>query len=280
MDILKIMIEKGINLDIPRAVINNESILLWALKNNQMDIAKLLIEKGAAIDKGAFNSRPLDYLVTNKLENLLFSHGEDNNPLWLWHFYNIKANLQEWNENFDEAIKYYKKCLSIPTLGAFEYGATFVNMAISYRCKYILQTSKDEKTIDKSVKLGRLGMLLKQSVGDRDEMPVVLHNFALNVLYKISNVMDLSLCNEVLETTNEALSILDKTKSIKRLGMVLIENYIVKNFLKIDTKDIVTKLEKHLENLTQSELNQLLNIYKEFEKNNKIHKLEFLDKLF
>ena len=212
----------------------------------------------------------------NKLEELIFSHNEDNVPIWLWHFYNIKANLQEWNENYDEAIAYYKKCLSIPTLGAFEYGGTFVNMAISYRCKYILQTSKDEKTIDKSIKLGRLGMILKQSVGDRDEMPVVLHNFALNVLYKISNVMDLSLCNEVLEATNEALEILDKTKSIKRLGMVLIENYIVKSLLKIDTKDIVERLKNHLPLLGQSELNQLLNIYKEFEKNNKIKKLEFL----
>ena len=216
----------------------------------------------------------------NKLESLLFSHSEDNNPLWLWHFYNIKANLQEWNENYDEAIAYYKKCLSIPTLGAFEYGGTFVNMAISYRYKYILQTSKDEKNIDKSIKLGRLGMILKQSVGDRDEMPVVLHNFALNILYKISNIMDLSLCNEVLETTNEALIILDKTKSIKRLGMVLIENYIVKSLLKIDTKDIVLRLENHLPNLGQSELNQLLNVYKEFEKNNKIKKIEFLDKEF
>ena len=54
--------------------------------------------------------------------------------------------------------------------------------------------------------------------------------------------------------------------------MVLIENYIVKSLLKIDTKDIVLKLENHLANLTQSELNQLLNIYKEFEKNNKIKK--------
>ncbi|GAB1466603.1 hypothetical protein MASR2M54_21030 [Aliarcobacter cryaerophilus] len=27
------------------------------------------------------------------LEKLLFSHNEDNVPLWLWHFYNIKANL-------------------------------------------------------------------------------------------------------------------------------------------------------------------------------------------
>ena len=211
----------------------------------------------------------------NKLEELLFSHNEDNNPLWLWHFYNIKANLHEWNNDLDEAIIFYKKCLSIPTLGAFEYGATFVNMAISYRCKYINQIEKNQKIIDKSIKLGRLGMLLKQSVGDRDEMPVVLHNFALNILYKISNNMDVSLCNEVLDATNEALEILTRTKSIKRLGMVLIENYIVKSLLKIDTKDIIERLRNHLSLLGQNELNQLLNIYKEFEKNNKIKKIEF-----
>lgn len=213
----------------------------------------------------------------NKLETLLFSHNEDNVPLWLWHFYNIKANLKEWEENYDEAIIFYKKCLSIPTLGAFEYGATFVNMAISYRCKYIEESIKDEKTIDKSIKLGRLGMILKESVGDRDEMPVVLHNFALNILYKISNSFDINLCNEVLTATNDALEILERTKSIKRLGMVLIENYISKSLLKIDTKDIVLKLENHLANLGQSELKQLLNIYKEFEKNNKMKKLEFLE---
>ena len=213
----------------------------------------------------------------NKLETLLFSHNEDNVPLWLWHFYNIKANLKEWEENYDEAIIFYKKCLSIPTLGAFEYGATFVNMAISYRCKYIEESIKDEKTIDKSIKLGRLGMILKESVGDRDEMPVVLHNFALNILYKISNSFDINLCNEVLTATNDALEILERTKSIKRLGMVLIENYISKSLLKIDTKDIVLKLENHLPNLGQSELKQLLNIYKEFEKNNKMKKLEFLE---
>ena len=216
----------------------------------------------------------------NKLEELLFSHNEDNVPIWLWHFYNIKANIEEWNENYNEAIKYYKKCLSIPTLGAFEYGATFVNMAISYRCKYNLFTEKSPKIIDKSIKFGRLGLILKQSVGDRDEMPVVLHNFALNILYKISNTMDTSLCNEVLEATNKALEILDKTKSIKRLGMVLIENYIARCLFKLDTKDIVKRIENQMSLLGQNELNQLLNIYKEFEKNNKIHKLEFLDKLF
>jgi hypothetical protein len=92
--------------------------------------------------------------------------------------------------------------------------------------------------------------------------------------------MDTSLCNEVLEATNEALEILDKTKSIKRLGMVLIENYIARCLFKLDTKDVVKRIENQMSLLGQNELNQLLNIYKEFEKNNKIHKLEFLDKLF
>jgi tetratricopeptide (TPR) repeat protein len=216
----------------------------------------------------------------NTLSNLLFSHNEDNNPLWLWHYYNIKANLEEWNKNLEEAIKNYKKCLSIPTLGAFEYGGTFVNMAITYRCKYINQEIKKVATINKSIKLGRLGLLLKQSVGDRDEMPVVLHNLALNILYKISNTsIDTSLCNEVLDLTQEALQILDKTKSIKRLGMVLIENYIVKDLLKISNKDIVLRLEVHLSTLGQSELNELLNIYKEFKKTNKITSIEFLEKI-
>ena len=212
----------------------------------------------------------------NKLEELLFSHNEDNTPIWLWHFYNIKANLNEWEENYDEAIVYYKKCLSIPALGAFEYGATFVNMAISYRYKYIKQDIREEKIINKSIKIARVGKTLKESVGDRDEMPVVLHNFALNILYKISSSMDINLCKEVVETTNEALEILKETGSIKRLGMVLIENYIAKSLLKMDVSDITIELENHIKNLGENELNQLLNIYKEFEKNNKIKKLSFL----
>src|SRR5574344_2029610 len=140
-----------------------------------------------------------------KLEKLLFSHNEDNVPLWLWHFYNIKANLCEWEENYDEAINFYKKCLAIPALGPFEYGATFVNMAISYRFKYILDVNKNDETINKAINLGKIGLILKESVGDRDEMPVVLHNYALNILYKISNIFDEELCNKVLQVTNEAL---------------------------------------------------------------------------
>ena len=215
-----------------------------------------------------------------QLGNILFSHNYDNTPLWLWHYYNIKANLEEWNENLDEAIKNYKKCLSIPTLGAFEYGGTFVNMAITYRCKYIEEKIKKVETINKSIRLGRLGLVLKQSVGDRDEMPIVLHNLVLNILYKISNTtVETKLCNEVLELSQEALLILDKTNSIKRLGMVLIENYIAKELLKIANEDIVNRLEKHMQVLGQNELNHLLSIYKEFKKTNKIKNIEFLEKI-
>ena len=84
-------------------------------------------------------------------------------------------------------------------MGPFEYGATFVNMAISYRFKYILDVNKNDETINKAINLGKIGLNLKESVGDRDEMPVVLHNYALNILYKISNIFDEELCNIVLK---------------------------------------------------------------------------------
>ena len=62
--------------------------------------------------------------------------------------------------------------------------------------------------------------------------------------------------------------------------MVLIENYIVKSLLKISTKEIELRLQGHLEKLGENELKQLLNVYKEFEKTNKIKKLEFLENKF
>lgn len=214
----------------------------------------------------------------NSLANILFSHNYDNDPLWLWHYYNIKANLEEWNNNLDEAIKNYKKCLSIPTLGAFEYGGTFVNMAITYRCKYIEQKVKKTETIDNAIRLAKVGLQLKQSVGDRDEMPVVLHNYALNILYKIANSpVDEKLYNEVLDLSQEALMILDKTKSVKRLAMVLIENYIIKELLNISNSDIMKRLEALLPTLGTNDLNHLLSIYREFRKTNSIKKINLLE---
>jgi len=215
-----------------------------------------------------------------KLFTLISSHNEDNEPIWLWHYYNIKANYEEWDCNFEEAIKNYKKCLSIPTLGAFEYGATFVNMAIAYRFTYLTSTKqKDASIIQKSIYYGKVGLQLKESVGDRDELPVVQHNQALNILYKelYSIQKEDELLNEALSYTNEAIEILDSTGSIKRLGMILMENIICKQLLQVDFDDIVTRLKEHLVNLDDNELKQLLNLYKEFKKANKITAINFLE---
>ena len=212
------------------------------------------------------------------LKELIFSHNDDNEPLWLWHYYNIKANYAEWNKDYALSIQNYKKCLSIPTLGAFEYGATFVNMAIAYRFKYLTSSTQNLDIIDKSIKIGKVGVALKKSVGDRDELPIVLHNQALNILSKmLHSNEDISLYKEVIDITDEAILILDKTNSIKRLGMLLIESYIAKSFLNEDIASVSNRLKKHLPLLDENEMKQLNSLYKEFLKVDKITNLDYLD---
>ncbi len=212
------------------------------------------------------------------LHELIFSHNDDNEPLWLWHYYNIKANYAEWSEDYEGAISNYKKCLSIPALGAFEYGATFVNMAIAYRFMYLTNNEQNFDNINKCIELGKLGVLLKESVGDRDEMPVVLHNQALNVLYKmIYSDIDKKALEEIVFITDDAINILDRTKSIKRLGMLLIENIISKQLLELDASTNLERLEEHYLLVDENESKQIQNLYKEFIKTNKMAKIKFLD---
>ena len=59
--------------------------------------------------------------------------------------------------------------------------------------------------------------------------------------------------------------------------MILIENHIAKFLLKIEDKDILKRLENQIKLLDDNELNQLLKLYKQFIKVNKIDKLEFLE---
>lgn len=215
--------------------------------------------------------------ILSKLEEMLFNHNEDNEPLWLWHFYNIKANLCEWQGNFKEAIEFYKKCLFVPALGAFEYGASFVNMAISYRLEFIAKNLSDQSDIDTAIRLGRIGLNLKQSIGDRDELAIALHNLALNILYKISTSANENLCKEVLNLSRRALEILDETNSIKRLGIVLVENFIATVLLRHDVAHIKERLKAQYQNISQDELAQMKRIYFKFRQNQAIDRLEILE---
>ena len=204
----------------------------------------------------------------NALENLralLFTHNNDNEALSLWHYYNILANYSEWNKEYKEAINHYKKCLSIPTLGAFEYGASFVNMAIAYRLQYLEEQSKDINLIHQAIELGSKGIMLKESVGDKDEMPVVLHNQALNILSKmIVHPINEKECLKVIELTNDALLILRATNSNKKRAMLLIENIIAKFLINIDYSKEQKILNKHLLSIDENEFTQVTKIYKEF----------------
>lgn len=202
-----------------------------------------------------------------KLENLIFSHNEDNNALWLWHFYNINANLCEWEKDYNKAIEFYKKCLQIPSLGYFEYGATFVNMAISYRFLYI--NNKNEEFLEQAIKYGEVGLNLKELVGEKDEMAIVYHNFVLTILYKVSQNYDEKLVKIASKFAKSALEILRRTNSKKRLGMVLIENYILSVIKNENSEELKKKIEDFKDEISNSEIENMRMIYNNFKEKNK-----------
>lgn len=108
-----------------------------------------------------------------------------------------------------------------------------MNMAISYRLNYLKDASKNIDTINESINLGDIGIALKQSVGDRDEMPIVLHNQALNILTKmVYSTINEQECLNVINITSEALSILKETNSSKKLLCYLLKMYLPKLYYK------------------------------------------------
>lgn len=210
------------------------------------------------------------------MEELLFGHDQNNEPLWLWHFYNIQANYAEWNEQYDLAIEFYKKCLTVPALGSFEYGATFLNMSIAYRFKFFTKDTHNLDTIRESIKIGGIGVTLKASVGDRDEMPVVLHNQSLNILYYMAFNEETSLLQDVQKLTQEGMEILDSTDSKKRLGMMLIESIIVNTLIHKETHPYMHRLKEHWQIMDEYEKTQAIKIYELFVAQNKCKRLDWM----
>lgn len=249
------------------------------IRNKPSDIEVKFYQRKAwiIVSKRDEDKKEEGLIALNELEKLLISHQDFNDSLWLWHFYNIKANYKEWDEDYSEAISNYMKCLSIPALGAFEYGATFINMSIAYRFKFFEELEKDIELIDKSIYLGNIGKTLKESVGDRDEMPVVLHNQSLNILYKLAFFDDENLVKKVIILSQLAFEILDETKSKKRLGMILTELIIAKSLLKEKCDFETNLLKEHWQNMDLYEKKQAVNIYEIFSKKLITNELNWMD---
>ncbi|MGM0519031.1 MAG: tetratricopeptide repeat protein [Campylobacterota bacterium] len=247
-------------------------------KPNDIEVRYLQRKAWIIVSQRKQNLKEEGLEALSSLKQKIFAHNKNNEPLWLWHYYNIKANYEEWQKDYEKAIQNYKKCLSIPALGSFEYGATFINMSIAYRFLYI-QSPNDESNIEKSIKLGNIGVKLKQSVGDRDEMPVVLHNQALNLLYKILyGKISSNILNRCIKITDNAMDILNDTGSCKKLGVLLMESIISKELANINSENMKDRLKSEYGKIDDNESKQLLDIYKQFVKSNKIKKIDFLEK--
>ncbi len=194
------------------------------------------------------------------LGSLLFGHSATNEPLWLWHFHNIKANYAEWDGDFASAIKQYRKCLLVPGLGDFEYGATFVNLSISQRFVF-LEEPTNKESMYRSIENGARGVLFKRRVGDRDEMPVVLHNQALNILYAILHgLLPLERIDEVLVLAKEGLSIVEATHSMKRRAILTAEILLATTLAQEDTSIWKKKLQAYGPKAIDSEKEQILSL--------------------
>ncbi|QOY54796.1 hypothetical protein HUE87_00670 [Candidatus Sulfurimonas marisnigri] len=184
----------------------------------------------------------------------------------LWHLYNTKANYAEWEGDYIKAIEAYEKCLLMPGVGYYEYGGTFVNMGISYR---LLADSKNIEEAKEKAKLSKIygekGVKLKRMLGDEDELPIALHNQALNRLTEYMLSPSEPLLQEVLDETKEACSILEKNGAKKRYAMLLCERYIAYILLgkDIEGDEVFNRLLEWVQNSNSSK-QECRNIYNTF----------------
>jgi tetratricopeptide (TPR) repeat protein len=143
-------------------------------------------------------------------------------PMDIWSYYNTLANYAEWEGRYDEAIVHYEQCLSIAGLGYFRYGGTFVNMGIAYRFAALQQGNPHEK-LQKAVELGAIGCQFKRVIDDLDELPIALHNQALNLLELWNCDPRKEHLRSVEAFTKEGLVIVERNNGIKRYGMLATE---------------------------------------------------------
>jgi tetratricopeptide (TPR) repeat protein len=143
----------------------------------------------------------------------------------IWIYYNTLANYAEWEGRYDEAIVHYEHCLGIAGVGYTHYGGTLVNMGIAYRLAALQQQSPLEK-LQKAVELGGMGCRYKRLIDDLDELPIALHNQALNLLELWYYDHREEHLQTVEKFSEEGLAIMERNNAIKRYGMLSTEHII------------------------------------------------------
>lgn len=164
---------------------------------------------------------------------LLGNVGKHQEPNQLWHYYNNLANYCEWDDDFGHCIENHYMCLCIPGLELKWVSGTHVNLGIAYRESAIRCAEQCADLLEKSIQHGQQGISVKQALGDFDELPIALHNQALNLLTrnKMLNSQKENDFTEVINLVANAIHILYESKSTKKLGLLFCERFIAEQQL-------------------------------------------------
>ena len=113
---------------------------------------------------------------------LLNEHVE-NNTQW-WRYHNYRALYLDTSKHYAEALAENQKALSIPGVNLKWYSGSLVNLSYVSRKNALNEhvVGSTEIAIDQlraSIEYANLAVTLKTRIGDRDELPVALHNQAM-----------------------------------------------------------------------------------------------------
>jgi tetratricopeptide (TPR) repeat protein len=160
--------------------------------------------------------------------------GNTINPYLLWRYFNNRANYAEWDSSFTAAAKFHEEALTIPGIEQKWISGTYTNLGIIYRL--LLEQSLEPDYFNKSIGYLSKGLEIKTQIGDEDELPITLHNYALTLLTNFrlnaTKKKNINQVHKAYSLAMEGLNILARTNSSKKKGVLLAEAWIASIFLK------------------------------------------------
>jgi hypothetical protein len=149
-------------------------------------------------------------------------------PYLLWRYHNNRANYAEWQGDLDACVQQHRQAVELPGVEQKWISGTQANLGIVYRM--LFASTGDRAALDQALHFGLAGVELKRQIGDHDELPVTLHNAALTRLEahlaKAGAAFPFDL-TQALAMTAQGLEILARTGSSKKLGLLLVERYLL-----------------------------------------------------
>jgi hypothetical protein len=159
--------------------------------------------------------------------------GASVDPYLLWRYYNNRANYAEWGADLQAAARYHEEALTVPGVEQKWVSGTYTNLGIIYRM--LLERDGAQEHFECSVDYLYKGLKIKKLIGDEDELPITLHNYALTLLtdyqLKTPAERELSQVRRAHLLAVEGLDILERSDSRKKKGVLLVEACIASMIL-------------------------------------------------